>query len=162
MKNFDNERRPVTLTDEEMRFTLGGETFTRRDKVRPEGAAMIADSDFEPAAHAVIDMMEKGILEFVLPEDADRWNALRGKEWPREFDAEKGEWIDVPDPYAELREQGRRNALELWLLQSVARWLLEVETRLPTTRPSASTDGPSSTAQSSTDASSSEEAIQAA
>lgn len=162
MKDFDSDKRPVPLTDEEMRFTLRGETFTRRDKVRPEAIATIEDSAYEPSSLGVIEMMDRGILEYLVPEDADRWNAVRGKELPQVFSPEEQAWADADDPYAELRERAKRNPVELHELQAIGKWLVEIETRLPTTRPSASTDGPNSTEPSSTDASSSEEATRAA
>jgi hypothetical protein len=152
MRNFDSDSRPVPLSDEDMRFTLRDETFTRRDKVRPEAIATIEDSAYEPSSLGVIEMMDRGILEYLVPEDADRWNAVRGKDW----------LDDADDPYAELRDAGCRNPVQLHELQAIGKWLVEVETRLPTTRPSASTDGPNSTGPSSTDASSSEEEIRAA
>lgn len=157
MRNFDSDNRPVPLTDEDMRWETRGQTFTRRDKVRPEAIATLEDAAYEPSSLGVIDMMDRGILEFLVPEDADRWNAVRGKAWPREYDTETQEWSDPHDPHAELRARAQHDPVQLHELQAIGKWLVEVETRLPTTRPSASTDGPPNTERSSTDASSSEE-----
>lgn len=162
MKNFDSDTRPVPLEAADKRFTLRGETFTRRDKVRPEAVAMIEDSAYEASSLGVIEMMDRGILEYLVPSDADRWNAVRGKEAPREWNADQQEWVELPDAHADVRARAKDNPVQLHELQAIGKWLVEIETRLPTTRPSESTDGPNSTGPSSTDASSSEEEIRAA
>lgn len=161
MKNFDNDP-GRELSEADMQFTIRGQTFTRRSKVRPEAIALIEDSAYEASSLGVIEMMDRGISEFLVPEDRARWDAVRGKPVQREWVEEKGEFVEMADPHADLRAQAAVDPIEIHEMKNVGQWLVEVETRLPTTRPSASTAGPSTTEPSSTDESSSEEATRAA
>jgi hypothetical protein len=79
---------------------------------------------------------------------------VRGQAWNEHDD--DGELLT--DPYADVRERGLADPIQLHEMKAIGQWLVEVETRLPTTRPSGSTDGPTTTGPSSTDGSSSEEA----
>lgn len=155
VKNFDQDDERV-LDEADKTFTIRGVTFTRRDKVRPEAIAMIEDSAFEPSSIGVIEMMDRGISEYLVPGDRPLWDAVRGKPW-RGAVSEDGDVVDS-DPHAEIRGRAEDNPIQIHEMRNVGQWLVEVETRLPTTQPSASPDGASSTERSSTAASSSGEA----
>lgn len=132
MKTFDDQ--PV-ISAEDMQFEVLGVRFTRRAAVRPETLATIEDAPYQAMSSDVVAQLDRGIAEFLIPEDVERWDELRTRE---------------------------DNPVRIFHMRNVARWLVEVESRLPTTQPSASTPGRSDTEQPSMAPSPSPEAIRAA
>ena len=77
-RNFDE------LLSDERTFVVRGQTFTWRD-VRPEVLTDLGDfntnGDGEtPNPNAVWEAQDKQILNFIIPEDHERWKALRASE----------------------------------------------------------------------------------
>lgn len=130
MRNFDEERAEVTPVAERQ-FTLGGHVFTRRDRVRPEALAQIEDAGMAGSSSDVLVELDKGVLMFLEDDEKEAYTKVRTDE---------------------------KNPVSLRDLQALSEWLVEEETKLPTTAPSASTDGRSTTPSSSPEQSSLPEA----
>lgn len=75
-RNFDE------LLSEDRTFVVQGQTFTWRD-VRPEALTDLGDFNTNgaegetPNPNAVWEAQDKQILNFLVPEDHERWNNLR-------------------------------------------------------------------------------------
>lgn len=131
MKDYDEDRqaaRPI----EDRQFKLRGHVFTVRPHVRPEAIAIIDDADFAPTSQDTLNEIDKGIREFLVPEDRDAWDRIR---------ADDGDDI-----------------VTLIDLRSISQRLVREESTLPTEAPSASTDGRETTKPSSKAKSDSQEA----
>lgn len=131
MKNFDEERQPVRPV-EERQFVLRGVTLTVRPRLRPEAMATLEDAGDHVSSLTVLAEVDKGMRMLLVPEDHDKWEAIR---------------------------QNDDDPVSLDEMMAVTAWVIEVESGRPTMAPSASTDGRDSTSGSSTAPSPSREAI---
>lgn len=124
MKNFDEAR--AARTAEDRTFQIGGEEFTMKASVRPEALAdyerLGTDTEAE-AALAVIDAMVVSFIEGGKLAEA-RYRKVRARE---------------------------EDAISMEDLSSLVEWLIEEQTRRPTSASSASSDGRKPTADSLTD-----------
>lgn len=126
MKDFDATRTPPT--EDERKFLIGGVEFRRRSGVRPEVLASFDGIQKDSNPGTVIGIIDKLIVDMILPEDVPKWRELRDRE---------------EDP------------VTLFDLNSVAEWLVEQEADRPTKQPEASSLGLGPTGTSSTEDSSS-------
>lgn len=158
MRNFDIRKE---WDEADAQYELRGQVFTRRPKVRPETLALIEDAPYALTSMAVVEALDQGIRDFLVPEDVPRWDALRGKPLPKIINDDGSEETPA-DPHADLRALTDNDPVSLREMRELAEWLVEVETRLPTESPSTSTGGQKPTEPTLTAASTSEEATRAA
>lgn len=109
------------LLAQDRTFKVQDKEFTWRD-VRPEVLSSFEVDTNGDDPNAVWDLMDRQILLFITPDQADAWKELRARE-------------DSPVTI------GQMNAILLWLM--------EEQTGRPTEQPSPSGAGPGKTARSS-------------
>ena len=133
MKNFDEELWEERESDEARAFVIRGETFYRKKAIRLETlfqAETIDTDESDGGDQAAAEILDRQILRFIEDRDGahDRYRALRERE---------------------------DDGLGYRHIQDLKRWLIEEETGLPTTAPSASPNGRASSTERSTARSSS-------
>lgn len=72
-RNFDE------LLSEDRTFVVKGQTFTWRD-VRPEVLTDLGEVNGDGNPNAVWEAQDKQILNFIVPEDHERWKKVRADE----------------------------------------------------------------------------------
>lgn len=133
MKDFDEEFPDVP--SEQRTFRIRGETFVRRDGVKPEAIIRWEETDLKALSSTeALKIADETVLDFI--EDTDGGHAR----------------------YRALRERAE-NPLTLSRVNALVTWLWEQETRRPTEAPSASTDSPEPNGTESTGTSSSPVAL---
>jgi hypothetical protein len=127
--NFDTARqaRAEAARAAPRTFQIGGETFVRRDSVRPEVLTAWEAVTPETPASETLEIVDTLVGEFLIGDGHSRWLALRQR-------------YDDPITLSDMME--------------VVVWLVQEETTFPTTEPSPSSDGSGgpTTGGSSTDA----------
>lgn len=131
MKNFDEARAEREVRDRS--FQIGGESFTYRPAVAPEGilrwSQMTGGEMPDLTEVEAIEIFDETVNAFLEPGQAEKWSRVR-------------------DPQA-------KHPLNLSDLRDLVSWLFEEQAGRPTTQPSDSSGGSekSETGTSSTDAS---------
>lgn len=120
MRNFDGGRTGRTIPRSERAFIIGGETFHRRNAVRPEAISVAEDATDHDSSAVILQELDKAILLMIEPDGHDRWIALRARE---------------DDP------------IVLTDVTDVIQWLIGEFSRRPTVPPQPSTTGPSPTTE---------------
>lgn len=130
MKDFDQNRALRKARDRT--FRIGGETFTMKASVRPEVLVEYEGMQKSDSNKDALRVLDEAICAFIEEEDGpDRYRAVRSRD---------DDPVDIVD------------------IQDLVKWLVEEHTSRPTSRPSASSDGPRTTGTSLTASSLSEEA----
>lgn len=116
-KNFDE------LLEQDLEFTIGGETFKMR-YVRPEVLAAWEDESIDQKSDELLKRQDERIMMFLAggAEDHKRWMALRERD---------------------------ENAVPMVQVNELLRWMVEVQTSRPTITPSPSAGGRGRTAATS-------------
>lgn len=83
-RDFDTERAPEAGSDPRVAatFTIGGQTFSIRRKVRPEVFGSYEGMSGDENAHETTAIMDALMLGCLIPEDCDRWLEARRSEDP--------------------------------------------------------------------------------
>ena len=131
--NFDEAREEREARDRT--FVMGGETFTAIAAVDMEVIARYEDSVGKGNSQDYAALLEATILEFLVPEDRERWQKMRER-------------------------VSHSNGVTFGDAGALMRWLLERDAQRPTELPSSSSDSEESGPASSEVAPSSPEAIQ--
>lgn len=114
---------PTGRAKADRQVEVRGEVLTRKERVRPEAIAMIEDASMQLSSLDVVAMLDDGILMTLDDKSREAWQKLRSE--------------DADDP------------LTLAEITAVGTFMVEAETGLPTTQPSASTNGSDGTEASS-------------
>lgn len=116
-KNFDE------LLEQDLEFTIGGESFKMR-YVRPEVLAAWEDETIDDKSEDLLKKQDERIMMFLAggAEDHKRWMALRERD---------------------------DNAVPMVQVNEVLKWMIEVQTSRPTNTPSPSASGRGRTAATS-------------
>jgi hypothetical protein len=132
MRNFDDHR-AKRLNKAQRTFQIGGEQFVAKASVRPEALAEWDDLDPENASTAeIMRVSDNTILALIEP----------------------GEDGEAHDRFRQIRLREGDDALNLSDCTMLLKWLIEVQSGgRPTEPQSGSTQSPSGTGASSTDAS---------
>jgi hypothetical protein len=123
---------PSPLAKADREVEVRDVVLRRMARVKPEAIAYIEDASLQLSSIEVVEMLDRGIRMVLDDESRAAWDKLRSPE-----DEEDG--CDDPITLAEMTEVGK--------------FFVEAETRLPTTQPSASSNGSDGTAPSSSDSS---------
>jgi hypothetical protein len=123
---------PSPLAKADREVEVRDVVLRRMARVKPEAIAYIEDASLQLSSIEVVEMLDRGIRMVLDDESRAAWDKLRSPE-----DEEDGG--EDPITLAEMTEVGK--------------FFVEAETRLPTTQPSASSNGSDGTAPSSSDSS---------
>lgn len=124
-ENFDNKRR--TVVDGDRSFVIIGQTFTIKRRVRPDTLGLLSAIDAATGIAESLIAIDEMIVAMLVKADQPRWTLAR------EFEDEDGEQM-----------------IELDDMQHIIEWAVEKLTDRPLERPESSSDGSSTTAETST------------
>lgn len=126
MQDFDVQREERAISDRE--FVMGGERFTVIPAVDMEVIANYEDKASQGTSVEFTQLMHETILAFLIPEDRERWSAMRER----------------------VRET---NGITHSDASSLIRWMLERDAQRPTAPSSSSSTGGASGSVTSADGS---------
>lgn len=78
-QNFDQDRRPV-VADADREFSILGQTFTIRKRVRPEVLGQLDKVNAEKSIDQNIGLIDKILKETLVERDRARWDELRARD----------------------------------------------------------------------------------
>lgn len=87
-KNFDADT--PAIVDADRQFTIHGQTFQIRNRVRPEVLAQLDALTESDSIHQTFGILDSVIDQIIRPEDRDRWKAARASD-------DDATLIDIPD-----------------------------------------------------------------
>lgn len=135
---------------------LRGVVLTRRERVQPEAVAMIEDASMQMSSLDIVEMLDGGIKMALDAESRKAWDRLRRPIDTSKLTAEEETTLNelLEKAYVDPDD----DPITLAEMTAVGRYMVEAETALPTSPPSASTNGSNGTEASSLDSSPSPEA----
>jgi len=144
-KDFDSER--VERWQEGLlTFTIGGDEYTVRPSVDPRALAKYDEMDPTSITNdEAFAIMDEVICAFILPGQAERWHAARGRTL---------ESLGIgPDASRDEVIEASRKCIDLAAVMDVIPWLMEEVTGRPLPQPGDSTGSPDTSGTPSTDSS---------